>query len=110
MFWGLLSEHTNAYDQPLLELNHFGVELGPHTFLQWVGVLFHTYSCIYPTPHKSLWGLVATHNNVYCPPPCGDYMGVVIYTHLCIWLHIGSLQMENAITVYCIPLDIMFGF
>ena len=53
MFRVVVSEHTNANDHPLLELNQIGDELGPHTFIQWVGVVLHTYSCIYPTPHKS---------------------------------------------------------
>ena len=73
----------------MLEFNQIGDELGPNTFMQWVGVVFHTCSCIYPTLNKWSWGLVATHNNVYWHP-CGGYMGVVIYTHLCIWLHIGG--------------------
>ena len=85
-------EHTNAYDHPLFEFNQIRDELGPNTFMQWVGVVFHTCSCIYPTLNKSSWGLVPTHNNVYWHPLWGLHGGCNLHTFVYLAPHWGWLS------------------
>ena len=77
---GLIHKSMQITTPHMLEFNQIGDELGPNTFMQWVGVVFHTCSCIYPTLNKSSWGLVPTHNNVYWHPLWGLHGGCNLHT------------------------------